>query len=115
MKKYFLGIVLFLLLIMNTGCKKSIIGKWKAMDTNGEYYYIFNADKTCSYEMKVARLDCTYEIDDNKITILYKGNSKANTYEYKFDGHTLVIKDDAGKDNKFSREKLTIETKNRSK
>ena len=102
MKKYYLGI-LFLLLILTTGCKKSIIGKWKAIDTKDEYYYIFNADKTCSYEMKVARLDCTYKINGDKLIVLYKGNKKANTFEYRFKGYTLIIKDSTGKDNKFSK------------
>ncbi len=103
MKKYLIGIVLFLLLFITTGCKKSIIGKWKAIETNSEYYYIFNDDKTCSYEMTVARLDCTYEVDDEKITILYKGNDNPKTFKYHFDGNTLIIKDDTGKDNKFTK------------
>ena len=101
MKKYALGIVLFLLLFLTTGCKKSIVGKWKAIETDNEYYYIFNKNKTCSYEMTVARLDCTYEADDEKVTILYKGSEKPKTYQYFFDGNTLIIKDDTGKDNKF--------------
>ena len=110
MKKYYLGII-FLLLILTTGCKKSIIGKWKVMDDKDEYYYIFNGDNTCSYEMKVARLDCTYKIDNNKIIIKYKGNSKANSFIYKLDGNTLIIKDDTGKNNKFTRVKRTVENK----
>ena len=105
MKKYILGVILLLSLILITGCKKSIVGKWKAIDSKTEYYYIFNKDKTCSYEMTVARLDCTYEENDNILTILYKGNEKPTTYEYRFDGSTLIIKDDNGKDNKFTKEK----------
>ena len=111
MKKYCLGIVLILLLILTTGCKKNIIGKWKAINVKDEYYYIFNADKTCSYEMTVARLDCIYELDDNKIIITYKGNTKANTYQYRFDGNTLIIEADNGKDNKFTRVNRTIENR----
>ncbi len=105
MKKYFLGLTLILLLIITTGCKKSIVGKWKAIDSNKNFYYIFNKDKTCSYEMTIARLDCTYEEDESKLTILYKGNDKPTTYEYRYDGNTLIIKDDKGKDNKFTKEK----------
>ena len=105
MKKYILGLVLFLSLFLLTGCKKSIVGKWKANDTKTEYYYIFNSDKTCSYEMTVARLDCTYEHDDTKLTILYNGNDKPTTYEYRFEGSNLIIKDDKGNDNKFTKEK----------
>ena len=111
MKKYLLGILLFLLLILSTGCKKNIIGKWKSLDKKNEYYYIFNADKSCSYEMTFARLDCTYEIEGNKLIILYKGSEKAKTYEYKFKDDTLIIKDDTGNDNKFVKIKRTLENK----
>lgn len=106
MKKYFLGITLILLLILTTGCKKSIVGKWKAVDD--EYYYIFNRDNTCSYEMIVARLDCTYKVDDERITILYKGTDKAKAYNYRFEENTLIITDDTGKDNKFIKEKKNL-------
>ncbi|MBR3660773.1 MAG: hypothetical protein IKN63_02600 [Bacilli bacterium] len=111
MKKYISVIVISLLMVLTTGCKKNIIGKWKAIDTKNEYYYIFNVDKTCSYEMNVARLDCTYEIDDNKITILYKGNDKTNSFQYRFEGNNLIIKDDRGKDNKFTKIHRTMESK----
>ncbi len=111
MKRYHFGILIFLLLFLTTGCKKSIIGKWKAIDTKNEYYYIFNNNKTCSYEMLVARLDCTYEINDDKITILYKGDTKEKTYEYRFEKNTLIIKDDTGKDNKFTKVKRTVNNK----
>ena len=109
MKKYLLAIIPVLIivvfLVLTTEYKNSIIGKWKAIETNDEYYYIFNEDKSCSYEMNVARLDCTYEIDDTNLTILYDGNKNASTYKYKFDKHTLVITDNSGKDNKFVLEK----------
>ena len=104
MKKiYIFGIIsiLLLLLLLTSGCKKSIVGKWKSIDTKNEYYYIFNKNKTCSYEMIVARLDCTYEINDNRISIIYKGNTKINTFKYQIEGNTLIIKDENGKDNKF--------------
>ena len=101
MKNYILGITLLLLLFITTGCKKSIVGRWKSIETTNDYYYIFNDDKTCSYEMTVARLDCTYELDDEKITILYNGNDKPKTYQYRFEDNMLIIKDNTGKDNKF--------------
>ena len=105
MKKYFLGLILILLLFLTTGCKKSIVGKWKSINNDNDFYYIFNDNKTCSYEMLVARLDCTYEIDYDKLNILYKGTNTAKTYNYYFEGNTLIIKDDTGKDNKFIKEK----------
>lgn len=104
-KKYLVAIILlsliFIILFIIIGNKKSVIGKWRAIETDNEYYYIFNKDKTCSYEMLVARLDCTYEDDGEKLTILYKGNETAKSFYYHFDGSTLIIKDDAGRDNKF--------------
>ena len=104
MKKHFLKTFLLLILILATGCGKSVVGKWKAVDTNNEYYYIFNKDKTCSYEMTVARLDCTYEENDGELKILFNGSDKQNTYEYRFDKDYLIIKDNTGKDNKFIKE-----------
>ena len=106
MKKYVVGIILFILLlsvsiIITIVNKKSIVGIWKSVGKNKDYYYIFNKNKTCSYEMIVARLDCTYEIDDNKISVLYKGNTKTNTFKYQIEGNTLVIKGENGKENKF--------------
>ena len=105
MKKVIMGIVTIGLIIFSTGCQKKIIGKWKAMDKDNEYYYIFNDDKTCSYEMTVAKLNCTYEDDGSKLTILYDGNDKPNTFEYRFDKKTLIIIDETGKENKFMKEK----------
>ena len=101
MKKYFFGVLFFLLLFLATGCKQSIVGRWKSIDTENEYYYLFNHDKTCSYEMRVARLDCTYEIDDNKIYILYNGNDEAHTFQYRFEENNLIIQDESGKSSKF--------------
>ncbi len=104
MKKYFLGTFLLLLLILTTGCKKSLVGKWKSINAQNEYYYIFNEDNTCSYEMTVARLSCVYEEENGILTILYNGNDTAKNFEYRFEGNTLIIKDDNGKDNKFTRQ-----------
>lgn len=103
MKKYIILIAVFSLLaiLITKFTQNSIVGKWKAIESDTEYYYIFNSNKTCSYEMNVARLNCTYKRDGKKITILYKGNEKENTYEYYFEGKTLIIKDDKGKNNKF--------------
>ena len=54
--------------------------------------------------MTVARLDCTYEDDGEKLTILYKGKDKPITFNYTFEGSTLIIKDSANKEYKFNKE-----------
>ena len=105
MKKFLFGTILLLILLLTTGCQKTIVGKWKSVDAKTEYYYYFNSDKTCSYEMSVARLDCNYEEDDNKLTILYDGNDNPSYFEYRFEGKTLIITDATGRDNKFIKEK----------
>ena len=112
MKKYRKIIIAILLLILiiiifliAKNNKKTIVGKWKAVNSKDDYYYIFNKDKTCSYEMTVARLDCTYEVSETEISILYKGNTKPTKFEYRFDGNKLIIKDDKGNDNEFTKQK----------
>lgn len=93
--------LIFIILFIIIGDKKSIIGKWKSIDAKDEYYYVFNKDKTCLYEMTSAKLNCTYKIDDNHITILYEGNEKENKFEYSFNKNNLIIKDITGKEYKF--------------
>ena len=105
MKKYLLGIILFLLLslilVMIIFNKEKIVGKWMAIDSAYEYYYIFNKDKTCSYEMVGARLDCTYYEKDDELIISYKGTDRKYTFKYRFEDGKLIIQDCTGKDNKF--------------
>ena len=104
MKKTICGIALTILIILSIGCgKKGLVGKWRADGHSVDYYYIFNDDKTCAYEMSGAKMECTYEDDGTKVTILYKGNTNANTYEYTIDGDTLIIKDSFGDDVKYTR------------
>lgn len=106
MKKILFYGILFLLILLATGCKKqTIIGKWKSLEEKEEYYYIFNNDKTCSYQMSVAKLECTYEEDGEKVNILFKGNENSITYWYHFEKGILIIKDATGKDNKFTKVK----------
>lgn len=104
MKKVISGILLVLIFLLTTGCgAKGLIGKWRADGYSVDYYYIFNEDKTCAYEMSGAKMECTYEDDGTKVTILYKGNTIANSYEYKIEGDILTIKDSFGQDVKYIR------------
>ena len=97
MRKINLGLVLVLSILLITACSKNkLVGKWKAIDTGIDYFYTFNEDKTCIYEMTGAKMDCTYEMEGKRITILYKGSSTPNSYEYKIDKDTLTLKDNLG-------------------
>ena len=72
-RKYLIGaaaLLLIVVIIIIGNNRKTIIGKWKNIDTEDVYYYIFNKDKTCSYEMGGARLGCTYEDSQNRIVVL---------------------------------------------
>lgn len=92
-------IALIMLLVLITGCgSKKLVGRWKTVFNDVNYYYIFNEDKTCAYEMVGVKMECTYEEEEDKVTILYKGNTKPSSYEYKRDGNKLIIKDNHGKD-----------------
>ena len=95
MKNY---IVVFVLFIPK---RNRLVGRWRALNSGDNYYYIFNKDKTCFYIMPNARLDCTYEIDDVKINILFKGEKKTKSYPFRFDNDNLIINDEFGKDNVF--------------
>lgn len=104
MKKNIYVIALLLIVLLTTACgAKGIVGKWKADGYSVDYFYIFNEDKTCAYEMSGAKLECTYEDDGSKVTILYQGNTNSNTFEYKIEGDTLIIKDSFGNDVKYTR------------
>ncbi len=105
MKKIILSISLIVLTVMVTGCgSKGIIGRWKAEGFSADYYYIFNEDNTCAYEMVGAKMDCTYKDDGTKIEILYSGNTNSSTYEYKIEGNKLIIKDSLGSDVTYERQ-----------
>jgi len=60
------------ILIANNGNKDPLIGSW----ANGSYIYTFNEDGTCSYAYSGAgAMECTYETDGDKISILYTENT----------------------------------------
>ena len=104
MKKIFFGIALVMLVTLVIGCgKKGLVGKWRQDGYSVDYYFIFNEDKTCSYEMSGAKRVCTYNDDGSKITVYYKGNPNPNIYEYTIDGNALTIKDSYNNVIKYTR------------
>ena len=98
-------VVLVLSVIVLTGCKNrkekkvSIVGKW-AFDS---YVYTFNEDKTCSYDAAGTLMKCTYEVDGDKLSILYDGNTAPFETTFSIDGKKLNIKDSFGNDTIYTK------------
>ena len=88
MKKILLVFVLFLtLFLVGCGAKdKGIVGKWKSNE--GDFTYTFNEDGTGSYEYYGSLAKFTYEIDGNKIAIIYPGSVPFET-KYTLNGDKL--------------------------
>ena len=102
MKKIILGLLVIVGILTLTGCNKnknSIVGSWK----HGEYTYTFKEDKTGNYAVGNNKMEFTYEDDGKKVSILYKGNTTASSYEYNIDGNKLIIKDSFGQDVEYTK------------
>ena len=107
MKKKLLLVVLVMLsgVLLFTGCgekkekKNSIEGKW----AYSSFVYNFESDGTGYYDAAGTKMDFTYEIKDNKLSILYKGSTAPFETEFSIDGDTLTVKDSFGKDFKYVR------------
>ncbi len=74
--------------------KDPIIGKW----AQGSYVYTFNEDKTCSYDAAGTLMNCTYEINGDKISILYTGSTAPFETTFSIEGNKLNVKDSLGRD-----------------
>lgn len=101
MKKIGLLFVLILSIVIVGGCKDSkvktkdsIVGEW----FYSGYKYTFNKDNTGSYTVGDTVMKFTYEDKDNKVSILYDGDTAASVFEYKIEGKKLIIKDSFGND-----------------
>ena len=101
MKKILLAVaVVFASVLLLTGCGKKvdpIVGTW--VYGSGSYEYVFKEDGTGSY----AGRDFTYEIKDDQLSILYKGDTAKYETTYKIEGKTLIIKDSFGSDVKYEK------------
>jgi hypothetical protein len=82
--------------ILVTGCgkKNPIIGTWTY--EGGGFTYTFNEDKTGTYEAFAATLEFTYTAENNKLSILYKDNTKPFETDYTIEDNKLIIKDSFG-------------------
>ena len=106
MKKMVLFTVLFVGIIFLAGCKKaekepSIVGKWEY--ESGSFIYTFKKDKTCSYDFGSSSMKCTYEIDGDKLSILYDGNSTSFDTTFEIKDNVLTIKDSLGNDVRYKK------------
>ena len=101
MKKILMLIVVIVSLFAITACgKKSLVGTWKS----GDFTYVFNKDKTGSYNAFGIELNFTYETKKNVVTITEIESKMSVDYEYKVKGKTLIIKDSYGKDIEYKKE-----------
>ena len=105
MKKILLSLALvFTLMLVITGCgkKEGLVGSWEHETFKG-YVYTFNEDKTCKYDAYGTIMNCTYEVDGDKLSILYTGNTAPFETTYKIEGDTLTIKDSLDSDVVYKR------------
>ena len=100
-RKIINGLLLIALCFVLVGCtseKNLIVGEWETKLGDNSYIYTFNEDKTCSYNASGTVLKCTYEINGDNISILYKGNTYPFETKYSIENNKLNIKDSFGND-----------------
>ena len=97
MKKITALLIIFLVVI--TGCEKKekIVGRW-AHESN---VYTFNEDKTCIYEVSGVRKQCTYEVDGEELSLLFKGNTVSDKMTFEIKGKKIIIKDSNGNQTEY--------------
>lgn len=107
-----LVLILLVAVLVLTGCgnkgedntkKNTIVGSWKY--DGADYTYTFNEDGTGDYNAAGTKMEFTYKTEDNKISILYTGNTAPFETEYSINGDTLNIIDSFGSDTLYKRVK----------
>ena len=83
----------------------TIVGSWKNDSYGSSFTYTFNADGTGKYDAAGTIMEFTYTTNENKISILYTGNTASFDTEYSIDGDTLNVKDSLGSDTFYKRVK----------
>ena len=96
---FVLMIMVFCFTLVGCGNKNTIVGKW----AQGSYVYTFNEDKTCSYDALGTLMKCTYEVDGDKLSILYEGNTAPFETTYSIENNKLNVKDSFGNDTIYDR------------
>ena len=101
-----LAALLLVALLILTGCgnkSNGIVGQWKY--DGADYTYTFNEDGTGNYNAYGTKMEFTYELKDDQISILYTGNTDPFETKYSIDGDTLNIVDSLGKDTLYKKVK----------
>ena len=90
-----------------TGCGSektyTLVGSWKY--DGADYTYTFNEDGTGNYDAAGTKMEFTYTTEENKISILYTGNTSPFETQYSIEGDTLNIIDSFGSDTLYKRVK----------
>lgn len=84
---------------------KSIVGSWSYEQGGTRYTYIFNEDKTGTYEVSGSIMNFTYEDTGDSILIHFYGDTASNQLEYRIEGNSLIIKTSIGKETIYTRDK----------
>ena len=103
-KNIVLALILFVSLLLLVGCgKKGLVGSWKSEAYQGAYVYTFNEDGTGYYDAAGNKMEFTYKVDGEKISILYTGNTDPFETTFTVDGDTLNVKDSFNNDTIYKR------------
>ena len=106
MKKIISTIFVIAICVLLVGCGKKangIVGKWETKLGSYSYVYTFNEDKTCTYDAAGTLMKGTYEIDGDKISILYDGNTAPFETTFSIEDNKLNVKDSMGNDTIYTR------------
>ena len=111
-------VVLFIGLLVITGCESTkkkpvdttieankkvssnpLVGKWEY--ENGGFIYTFNKNMTGVYDLGDSKKEFSYEIKDDKLSILYEDTTATFDTTFKIEGDTLILKDSLDNDVKY--------------
>ncbi len=104
MKKFLLVALVLVSTFMLVGCgKKGLVGKWASEQYSGQFVYTFNEDGTGNYDAMGTVREFTYQTNEDKISILYKGDTVPFESTFTLDGDKLNVKDSLGNDTIYNR------------
>ena len=111
-------VVLFIGLLVVTGCESTkkkvvdttietnkktssnpLVGKWEY--ENEGFIYTFNKNMTGVYDLGDSKKEFSYEIKDDKLSILYEDTTATFDTTFKIEGDTLILKDSLDNDVKY--------------